>query len=646
MSRLGAVVVGMCAALVVPGCSRVATQVIVHVEADADLASMAERLELEVWNDAGVRTYDRAIDQPTFPATLPVSAASETSPSGFRVRATATWASTHATSVSAHVRFVLGARTHVYLRLETACDGVPCTRATSTCEHGACVDDCVVAASGAPTPFAACSSGDGGVGDASVDAPDLGADANDDASGGADAGCTEGAACTDSGTAGTCHAGSCCTGCWTGTSCRDVGTQTNLVCGGGGVSCFACPCAGDRCVAGACAPAADRVPDAPDVVPPMSVWRHACVRVTGGRLACWGSAEGGQLGDGHTTGVSTPTWIDTAAGLVGAADGVGTSQTCYANDAGRACTGSNFHGALGIGDAMDHSTPVFTDDGSSYVSIRMGTDFGCGRESVMAHVRCWGENALGQLARPDTTPFDAMATEVLRGGAPLACDALAAGSAHVLAIERGSTRRIVGWGDNAHGQLGADPTTLVLSRAPVVVDLHLASFEMGTGAGVYGISGGAQHSCAFTYASTTPSDSRVRCWGEPGPWLGPHPSPVPSWDPGEGFGTPSGDSWGQVVAGARHSCGVVFGGGPTYCWGDNGAGALGSAGATTETPTLVDTSGTHGNHGWTYVAAGDDATCGITSNGSVYCWGSNANGLLGQPRANSDTPVRICLPPL
>jgi alpha-tubulin suppressor-like RCC1 family protein len=80
----------------------------------------------------------------------------------------------------------------------------------------------------------------------------------------------------------------------------------------------------------------------------------------------------------------------------------------------------------------------------------------------------------------------------------------------------------------------------------------------------------------------------------------------------------------SVSAGTSHSCGLTTTG-TAYCWGGGGSGQLGD-GTTTNRPTPVAVAG-----GLTFqsVVAGNSHTCGVTTAGVGYCWGSNCCGELG-----------------
>src|SRR6185436_20655311 len=74
-----------------------------------------------------------------------------------------------------------------------------------------------------------------------------------------------------------------------------------------------------------------------------------------------------------------------------------------------------------------------------------------------------------------------------------------------------------------------------------------------------------------------------------------------------------------------HTCAIRDG--DLYCWGANDFGQLGLGDtAVHATPTQVTALTTT----WQRVAVGTFSTCAITSGGSLYCWGRNQSGELGQ----------------
>ncbi|HEV8150255.1 MAG TPA: hypothetical protein VGP61_08745 [Gemmatimonadales bacterium] len=91
-----------------------------------------------------------------------------------------------------------------------------------------------------------------------------------------------------------------------------------------------------------------------------------------------------------------------------------------------------------------------------------------------------------------------------------------------------------------------------------------------------------------------------------------------------------------------HTCGVTTDG-AVYCWGFNGNGQLGdNSTGNRYTPTLVQAPA-----GVTFqrVSAGGQHTCAVTLAGDVYCWGRNEFGRLGDgTNRDRTTPVRVLAP--
>lgn len=88
---------------------------------------------------------------------------------------------------------------------------------------------------------------------------------------------------------------------------------------------------------------------------------------------------------------------------------------------------------------------------------------------------------------------------------------------------------------------------------------------------------------------------------------------------------PSERTWIQVSSGATHTCGVTSEG-ALYCWGNNKDGQLGD-------DTLNSTTQSVGVATLSFdvveVAAGGSHTCARLKSGELYCWGSNTFGQLG-----------------
>ena len=98
-------------------------------------------------------------------------------------------------------------------------------------------------------------------------------------------------------------------------------------------------------------------------------------------------------------------------------------------------------------------------------------------------------------------------------------------------------------------------------------------------------------------------------------------------------------AWTTASAGTTHALGVAADG-TVWAWGDNSTGELGTAPsnlASSDLPVLVD-AGT----GWTSVAAGDGYSLALRSDGTLWAWGSNTAGQLGDGTTTEhDTPEQV-----
>ncbi len=84
-----------------------------------------------------------------------------------------------------------------------------------------------------------------------------------------------------------------------------------------------------------------------------------------------------------------------------------------------------------------------------------------------------------------------------------------------------------------------------------------------------------------------------------------------------------------LAAGASHTC-MIADAGTVRCWGSNQSGQLGNG--TMGKASLPVEAGVI-PHGAVALAAGKDHTCALNTDGSVYCWGANAHGQLGDGTA-------------
>ena len=107
---------------------------------------------------------------------------------------------------------------------------------------------------------------------------------------------------------------------------------------------------------------------------------------------------------------------------------------------------------------------------------------------------------------------------------------------------------------------------------------------------------------------------------------------------------PTATSWNTVFtlasidAGTTYNCAVRTDG-TLWCWGSNRRGQLGDGTTTNRaTPVQVGTGTT-----WASVSAGDSHTCATRTDGTLWCWGFNRLGQMGTGTSiyYSTTPVQV-----
>lgn len=252
-------------------------------------------------------------------------------------------------------------------------------------------------------------------------------------------------------------------------------------------------------------------------------------------------------------------------------------------------------------------TPSMFDDPETQVSG--GLSHTCAL-SALGRVRCWGDNANGQLGNGSTT--DRLTPADVTGFASGAA-AISAGARHTCAVT--TTGGVKCWGDNLRGQIGDNSTTNRLT--PVDVS--------GLSSGVAAISAGGAHTCVLTSAGG------VKCWGNNDDGQVGDNSGVSRLTPVDVTGLATGVA--AISAGRVHTCALMSAGG-VKCWGYNFYGQIGDNTMSSRF-TPVDVSGV--STGVVAISSGADHSCALTSAGGVKCWGFNLDGELG----DNSTTIRL-----
>ncbi|MBT9557401.1 MAG: hypothetical protein IV100_15280 [Myxococcales bacterium] len=352
---------------------------------------------------------------------------------------------------------------------------------------------------------------------------------------------------------------------------------------------------------------------------------HSCALTTGGRVYCWGYNEHGAVGNQGAAQATKAVPVADAGGtpISGVIEIVsGSEHNCARLPDGRAlCWGFNWAGQLGGGgdSVVSVPQPVDVSVAGGFARLSLGLDHTCGI-SLGGDVYCWGFNAFGQLGLGAGAPAQVSApTAVGLSGVR----AIGAGASHTCVVM--GTGSVRCFGKNESGQLGADSTAAALTSPTQVVNL----------AGAIDVAGAQAHTCALL------GSGQMYCWGaNAGGQLGDgtttlsrKPVAVSTLT---GLAYPT-----QIVRGRGHVC-VRLSDGTLRCWGDNDAAQSGeSASATPSALTTIDSI-----PGAFHAAAGAAHTCAVQASGTVSCFGANTSGQLGNGNAGASiaTPGAVLLP--
>jgi len=202
---------------------------------------------------------------------------------------------------------------------------------------------------------------------------------------------------------------------------------------------------------------------------------------------------------------------------------------------------------------------------------------------------------------------------------------------HTCAI--GTDSKAYCWGYNTYGQLGNGSTTD--SHSPVAVNTS----GVLSGKTITSITVGENHTCAVA------SDNNAYCWGfNFNGQLGNNST--------SNSNVPVAVNTSGVLSGKTiispisireyHACAVASDNN-AYCWGYNNKGQLGNNSTSQSTvPVAVNTAGVLSGKTLTAVAVGQYSSCALASDGTVYCWGENVYGQLGNnSTSESHVPVAV-----
>jgi alpha-tubulin suppressor-like RCC1 family protein len=358
---------------------------------------------------------------------------------------------------------------------------------------------------------------------------------------------------------------------------------------------------------------------------------------TDGTLWIWGLNTAGQLGDNTLITRSTP--VTTFAGGTNwkQVAGGNTHTAAIKTDGTLWTWGSNTSGQLGDNTTTSRSTPVTTFAGGTNWKQVSGGNTHTAAIKTDGTLWTWGNTSDGRLGRnPDTSPRLTPVTTFAGGtnwadtatGEPEELYTLTGGSAHTAAIKTDGT--LWTWGLNSNGQLGN--TTTTTRSTPVTTFAGGTNWKQVSGGG--------------NYTAAVKTDGTLWTWGQnTSGQLGRNPDTSLRLTPVTTFA--GGTNWADTATGEPEELYTLTGGsahtaaiktdGTLWTWGRNNVGQLGDNTATNRsTPVTTFAGGTN----WKQVSGGGYHTAAIKTDGTLWTWGTNTNGRLGDNTAtNRSTPV-------
>ena len=371
-----------------------------------------------------------------------------------------------------------------------------------------------------------------------------------------------------------------------------------------------------------------------------------------GTVYTWGQNNYGQLGNGTTTDSNVPVAVKTVGTPMEGKKIIQVSTKVWyslalASDGTVYAWGLNGSGQLGDGTITHSSTPVAVKtigtpmEGKTIVGIAAGASHSLALASD-GKIYVWGGNAYGQFGNGVTTTSSVVPVAVKTVGTPM-------DNKKIIQIHAGyyhslalaSDGTVYAWGQNTYGQLGNN--TMINANAPVSVQ------TIGTpmaGKIIIQLAAGNSQSVALA------SDGTIYAWG----WnmygqLG-NGTTVDTRIPVavKVTGTPmAGKVIAQVAASNAHTLAVASDG-TVYDWGWNQYGQLGNNTTTNSSvPVAVQTTGTPmvGKVISQVTSGGSANSLALASDGTMYTWGWGQHGQLGNGTIGTDakTPLAVSTAP-
>jgi alpha-tubulin suppressor-like RCC1 family protein len=337
----------------------------------------------------------------------------------------------------------------------------------------------------------------------------------------------------------------------------------------------------------------------------------------------WGQNTGGQIKVGGPEVYANPEEISPWF-FVRDMDGNGQTMCSGSSFGAIHCSGSNTFGEVtgtpGTTSAPELVYDVF--DNTGVISVSVGGHHVCAVAKTDGKIKWWGDDSSGQLGNGTAAGSGFVAAGSLSG-----MEVVATGRAHTCALS--SAGEVFCWGDGGQGQLGNSqfgPGIATLAPAKVsatasnvpadLCDLAGACVDNNpcTADGCDRMSG----ACVYTPAADGTTCSGGQC----------------------SAGTCVQPNVAQIAAGDEFTCARMQDG-SARCWGLGSSGQLGNGLGQATSLTAVTVTGLWGLKD---IAASGSRACAVDYVGGMWCWGSGADGALGNnstPPTNALVPIQV-----
>ena len=336
---------------------------------------------------------------------------------------------------------------------------------------------------------------------------------------------------------------------------------------------------------------------------------HSMALTSDGRVWSWGYNSSGELGDGTTETKTSPVPVAVIAGMAKfvridtgryfslGLDEVGVLWAWGWNGKHQISKNATDHYSLPVKIELPAPVAQFAcGDGHALVVDRNGKMW------------AWGDNYFGQLGAGHASAISGM-FEIPKPSGMSGIVSLAASASSSYAID--AAGKTWSWGYNNYGQLGDGSN--ITRYSPVAVNLSTSI------PAVKSISTGDDHVVA------TARNGTIWTWGSGSLGQLGSGNTSPSFSP---YLITTGLSLANFSGAGRNHSLAVSQSGSVWCWGSNNSGKLGNS-STSDSYVPFQTTNVTDWSGIIQVVGGENHSCALKSDGSVWTWGDNGYGQLG-----------------